>query len=152
MFWAKWRKQKKKSNLQARTYPIGETKGHSMLYVIELSDSLENSHLKPAIKIIGGVHGNEAVTTEMTLQLMQLLLSHHELDDAISRVMKGYSIHILPALNRDGMGLNQPGNCESQAGSLSQAGVDLANDFGSVESAQPETLRIKSWRIRRRRP
>ena len=41
-------------------------------------------------KVIGGVHGNEAVTTEMTLQLMQLLLSHHELDDAISRVMKGY--------------------------------------------------------------
>ena len=45
-------------------------------------------------KVIGGVHGNEAVTTEMTLQLMQLLLSHHELDDAISRVMKG-TIHIL---------------------------------------------------------
>ena len=96
-------------------------------------------------KVIGGVHGNEAVTTEMTLQLMQLLLSHHELDDAISRVMKGYSIHILPALNRDGMGLNQPGNCESKAGSLSQAGVDLANDFGSFESAQPETLRIKRF-------
>ena len=36
---------------KARTYPIGETKGHSMLYVIELSDSLENSHLKPAIKV-----------------------------------------------------------------------------------------------------
>ena len=56
-----------------------------------------------------------------------------------------YSIHILPALNRDGMGLNQPGNCESKAGSLSQAGVDLANDFGSFESAQPETLRIKRF-------
>jgi hypothetical protein len=59
--------------------------------------------------------------------------------------MKGYSIHILPALNRDGMGLNQPGNCESKAGSLNQAGVDLANDFGSFESAQPETLRIKRF-------
>ena len=56
-----------------------------------------------------------------------------------------YSIHILPALNRDGMGLNPPGNCESKAGSLSQAGVDLANDFGSFESAQPETLRIKRF-------
>ena len=37
---------------KARTYPIGETNGRSVLYVIELSDSLENSHLKPAIKVI----------------------------------------------------------------------------------------------------
>ena len=36
---------------KARTYPIGETNGRSVLYVIELSDSLENSHLKPAIKV-----------------------------------------------------------------------------------------------------
>ena len=36
---------------KARTYPLGETKGRSMLYVIEMSDSLENSHLKPALKV-----------------------------------------------------------------------------------------------------
>ena len=36
---------------KARVYPIGETTGRSILYVIELSDSLENSHLKPAIKV-----------------------------------------------------------------------------------------------------
>ena len=81
----------------------------------------------------------------MTLQLMQLLLSHHELDDGISRIMKGYSIHILPALNRDGLGLNRPGDCQNKAGNLNQAGVDLDNDFHSFDSAQPETKRIMKW-------
>ena len=96
------------------------------------------------------MHGNEAVTTEMTLQLMQLLLSHHELDDAISRIMKGYSIHILPALNRDGIGLSQPGDCENQAGSLNQAGIDLEDDFRTYDSVQPETKRIMKWMSERK--
>ena len=86
------------------------------------------------MQIIGGAHGNEAVTTEMTLQLMQLLLSHGELDDAINRIMKGYSIHILPALNRDGAGLNQPGDCNSKAGSLNRFKLDAA-------AAQPHCQR-----------
>ncbi len=36
---------------KARVYPIGETNGKALLSVIELSDTLENSHLKPAIKV-----------------------------------------------------------------------------------------------------
>ena len=63
--------------------------------------------------------------------------------------MKGYSLHILPALNRDGFGLNQAGHCQSTAGSLNQAGVDLEMDYQSLRSSssspQPETQRIINW-------
>ena len=41
---------------KARTYPLGETNGRSMLYVMEMSDSLENSHLKPALKVQSPPH------------------------------------------------------------------------------------------------
>lgn len=81
---------------------------------------------------------------------MQLLLSHHELDDAISRIMKGFSIHILPALNRDGVGLNAPGDCQSQAGSLNQAGIDLMENFASSQEAQPEAQRVMTWMDQRK--
>ena len=92
------------------------------------------------------------MTTEIALQLMQLLLSHHELDDAISRIMKGYSIHILPSLNRDGIGLNQPGDCSSLAGSLNQAGVDLLQDFtgGHSKTPEPEAQRLMTWMDQRK--
>ncbi len=91
------------------------------------------------------------MTTEIALNLVQRLLSHHEFDDDISRIMKGYSIHILPALNRDGFGLNKAGQCQSTAGSLNQAGVDLEMDYESLLSSssssapQPETQRIINW-------
>ena len=36
---------------KARVYPIGETAGKNPLLVMEVSDDLETSHLKPAIKV-----------------------------------------------------------------------------------------------------
>ena len=36
---------------KARIYPIGETSERSPLLVLQVSDSLENAHLKPAIKV-----------------------------------------------------------------------------------------------------
>ena len=94
---------------------------------------------------MAGVHGNEAVTTEIALNLVQRLLSHHEFDDDISRIMKGYSLHILPALNRDGFGRNKANGCQSTEGKLNQAGVDLELDYSPTEEAQPETQRIINW-------
>ena len=100
-----------------RTYPIGKTAGGKSLIVLEISNDVQTSHLQPAIKVIAGVRGNEMVGTEIALQLADYILSHASIDDDIERLLKGYSIHFLPALNRDGIILAQPGNCSSKAGS-----------------------------------
>ena len=60
---------------KARTYPIGKTAGDKSLIVLEISDDVLTSHLQPAIKIIGGIRGNEMVGTEVALQLADYLLS-----------------------------------------------------------------------------
>jgi hypothetical protein len=54
---------------KARTYPIGKTAGDKSLIVLEISDDITTSHLQPAIKIVGGVRGNEMVGTEIALQV-----------------------------------------------------------------------------------
>jgi len=78
-------------------------------------------------------------------------LSHNSLDDDISRIMKGYSLHFLPALNRDGSGTAKPGDCTNHAGSLNQAGVDLESNFDpSGRRVQPETERIMTWMSQRK--
>ena len=56
------------------------------------------------------------VGTEIALQLADYILSHASVDDDIERLVKGYSIHILPAVNRDGTVLAQPGNCSAKGG------------------------------------
>lgn len=97
------------------------------------------------------MHGNEAVTTEIILIFVEFLLSHNSLDDDISRIMKGYSLHFLPALNRDGSGMAKPGDCANHAGSLNQAGVDLESNFDpSGRRVQPEAERIMTWMSQRK--
>lgn len=133
---------------KARVYPIGETAGKAPLLVLEISNDLHSSHLKPAIKIFGGVHGNEGVGTEVALQLVEFLLTHNDLDDDISRILKGYSLHFLPTLNRDGSVLSSPGDCSNVKGSLNRAGVDLETDFHyppTDDNVQPETERVVTW-------
>ena len=132
---------------KARTYPIGETVNRKPLLVVELSDDLETSHLQPAIRIMAGIHGNELVGTEILLRLAKFLLSHHKLDDEINRILRGYSIHILPSLNRDGFLKAKRGDCSSTAGMRNANGIDLENDFRSDpdEHAQVESDNVKKW-------
>ena len=132
---------------KARTYPIGETGSKRPLLAVEISDDLDTSHLQPAIQIIAGVHGNEVVSTEILLRLANFLLSHHKLDDEINRILRGYSIHILPSLNRDGIVNAKRGNCTSKAGTLNSHGVDLENDFhpDSNGKCESETESVKKW-------
>ena len=106
-----------------------------------------------AFQIIGGVHGNDAVTTEIILEFIQYLLSHSNLDDNVNRIVKGYSLHFLPALNRDGTGLNNAGDCSLNGkGKLNRAGIDLETDFNSSPNAhvQPETQSIMTWMNQRK--
>ena len=135
---------------KARTYPIGETVNKKPLLAIELSDDLDTSHLQPAIQVIAGVHGNEVVSTEILLRLANFLLSHHKLDDEINRILRAFSIHILPSLNRDGIVQAKRGNCSSLAGMLNAHAVDLENDFPQVGNAvetksEAETESVKKW-------
>jgi Zinc carboxypeptidase len=95
------------------------------LIVLEISNDVQTSHLQPAIKIIGGVRGNEMVGTEIALQLANYILSHAPIDDDIERLLKGYSIHFLPALNRDGIVMAQPGNCSAKSGLTFNLGVEI---------------------------
>ena len=52
---------------KARVYPIGETVGKAPLLVMEISDDLETSHLKPAIKVCFSI----ALNLHSTLEWLQ---------------------------------------------------------------------------------
>ena len=132
---------------KARVMPVGKTANDKSLLAVELSDDLHNSHLQPAIKILASVHGNEVVGTEMVLKLAKYLLSHQSFDTDIQHIFKGYSLHLLPTLNRDGNVKAKPGDCASTEGRLNGNGVDLETDFSTEDnhSPQPETSDVMEW-------
>lgn len=118
---------------KARSYSIGKTSsGQRDIMVLELSDDLAASHLKPAVEIVAGIRGNQIVSTEIALSFAEHLLTHRSRDDDIDTIFKEYSLHILPSMDGDGLALAEPGNCSSKVGTLNANGVDLLTDFRSA--------------------
>ena len=59
----------------------------SNLQAIELSSNLSYAHLKPGLKVIAGVHGDDVASTQISMALAEYILSHSELDDGIAKIM-----------------------------------------------------------------
>ena len=58
--------------------------------------------MKPMIKLIANMHGNEAVGREVLLALARYLLENYEQDSRVRAIVDTTDIHILPSLNPDG--------------------------------------------------
>ena len=62
----------------------------------------ERVGLKPMMKLIANMHGNEAVGREMMLALSAYLLENFDTDQRVRDIVSRTDIHIMPSLNPDG--------------------------------------------------
>lgn len=71
------------------------------LWVLAIADSNPSVHLRlrPEAKYIGNMHGNEAVTQEVLLLLIDYLLNNHKNDANVDFVLKNTRVHIMPSMN-----------------------------------------------------
>lgn len=59
--------------------------------------------VKPGIKYVGNMHGNEVLGREMLLKLADFLCDKYlEKNPEVLRLLDTTSIHILPSMNPDG--------------------------------------------------
>ena len=58
--------------------------------------------LKPMIKLIANMHGNEVVGRELMLALSAYLLENFDKDQRVRDIVTNTDIHIMPSLNPDG--------------------------------------------------
>uniref|UniRef100_A0A1B6M1U1 Peptidase M14 domain-containing protein n=1 Tax=Graphocephala atropunctata TaxID=36148 RepID=A0A1B6M1U1_9HEMI len=132
-------------------YSIGQSHLGRQLWVMKISGG-EDEIMRPHIKFVANVHGNEAVGREILLRLVEYLAEQYNVgDERVTRLLDYAHVHILPSLNPDGferlLNESRPGTEASAihgGGCTNAQDVDINKDFNS-KSPQSETLAVKKW-------
>jgi len=122
--------------------------------------------LKPMVRLIANMHGNEVIGRELLVQLARLLVLGYKYDTRIRKIMDKVELHILPTMNPDGFNRASEGECGGQnyaSGRWNENKVDLNRDFPAwfnlmhihnksdshmdklLKSKQPETVAVSRW-------
>jgi len=145
----------------ARLYVLGQSVEGRDLAVIQISKDVQKDRklLKPMVKLIANMHGNEAVGREVLLALARYLLQNSDSDPRISSLLSSLDVHILPSLNPDGFENSTKGVCAGyHVGTGRHNGnlVDLNRAFPTwdnlslsqeqlTQTAQPEVAAVIDW-------
>ena len=62
----------------------------------------ERALLKPMLKLIANMHGNEVVGRQLMLALAAYLLENFHTDQRVRDIVSNTDIHLMPSLNPDG--------------------------------------------------
>jgi hypothetical protein len=138
----------------SRLVSVGKSVQNRDLWALRITDNPDAQEDEPELRYIGSMHGDEPVGQEMSLYLIDNLLSGYGVNTRQTDLINGTEIWILPNMNPDGLSLNQRWNFNF---------VDLnrdfpegsVNDFGTVYDGpapefavrQPETQAIMNWSI-----
>jgi murein tripeptide amidase MpaA len=87
----------------AHLYSIGTSVQCRDLWVIALGN-IPDEHvpLRPEVKYVGNIHGNEVTGREILIHLIDLLVNGYGTNSTITDMLDSMRIHILVSVNPDG--------------------------------------------------
>ncbi|CAF0933761.1 unnamed protein product [Adineta steineri] len=133
-------------------YEIGKTEGGRSLWALAISAYSPDQHvlLRPEVKYIANMHGNEVVGVELLLYLIEYLITSN--DNQVIELINYSRIWIMPSMNPDGLELAQYGDCVTYNGRFTLNGIDLNRNFPDYLGAEltppfraKETSAVMSW-------
>jgi hypothetical protein len=82
---------------------IGKTGQRTPLYALKLSDNVqqEESGEKP-LMITAATHGDELLSTEVFLSLIEELVAGYEQDSRLKKILDQHALYLIPVANPDG--------------------------------------------------
>jgi hypothetical protein len=132
-------------------FSIGKSGQGRDLWVVKISDNPKADQIRPEVKYISSMHGDEITGRELMMMLIQKILARYEAGDPeIRKLVNNTEIFIMPSMNPDG----------SMAHTRANAfGADLNRDFpdfstednqNSLEGRQPETQAVMKFQAARK--
>ena len=97
----------------AKPFILGSSVKGQPLVGLRLTQGVrrERSLLKPMVRVLANLHGNEALGRELVLHLARHLLAGYEHEERIRRLLDLTDISLLPSLNPDGYDRATEGEC-----------------------------------------
>lgn len=90
----------------AQTYTIGKSLEDRPIYALALSaptgESKNGDLLRPMVKLVANIQGDEAVGRQMVLYMAEYLATHYDGDPKVQALLNLTEIHFLPTCNPDG--------------------------------------------------
>ncbi|XP_068126413.1 carboxypeptidase D [Hyperolius riggenbachi] len=121
-------------------FSIGSSVESRELWVMRITADLQAAPPdRPQFKYVGNMHGDETVSRQVLIYLIQYLLEGYGRDLRIARLLNTTDIYIMPSLNPDGFERAQEGDCVGQKGGRENGQhLDLNRNFPDQFSSQPQ--------------
>jgi hypothetical protein len=127
----------------ARTFVAGKSlEGRDILGIVVSTDPGAESD-EPEIRIVGAHHGDECITVDLVLAIVEWLVTSYGDDGLVSDLVDGAEIVLVPLVNPDG-------NAAQPATRENAAGVDLNRNYhlawhanGAAPFSEPETRAVR---------
>jgi carboxypeptidase D len=110
---------------------------------IRISDNPGVEEDEPEVRIMGAHHGDEKISVELPLYMIDLLTTGYGDDDLVTRLVNSTEIFIIPMVNPDGVTHNSRRNSRNQdinrdylcpEGDYCPAGANNQNSFSEQET------------------
>ena len=124
-----------------RLETLGYSAGNRPIPALLVTDNPDVAEGEPVVRLIGAHHGNEKISTEVTLSFAEYLCGEYAVSSQVRALVDGREFWIVPVMNPDGHIANTRTNAN---------GVDLNRDYGyewfrsAGPFSQPETRAIRS--------
>ncbi|XP_052212770.1 carboxypeptidase D-like isoform X2 [Dreissena polymorpha] len=134
-----------------KLYSIGKSVQGEDLWVLAIGSMFSNIDLRPHVKYIGNMHGNEVVSREVLLHLINLYVTSYGTNLTLTQFLNTTTVHIMPSMNPDGYSKSVEGQCEDTLGRYNANWVNLNRNFpdlvhdGQIIPVQPETQHVIDW-------
>lgn len=103
-----------------------------VIKALVISDNPGTDEGEPAVRLTGGIHGNEKMSVELMIRLIEYLTSNYNSDPAVKNLVDNRYICIIPVLNPDGLAAGSRYNMN---------GVDLNRNFNDTGNHWVSTSR-----------
>jgi hypothetical protein len=127
---------------------VGLSESGRVIKALIISDNPDTLEGEPAVRLTGGIHGNEMMGVELLIRFIEYLTSNYGKDSTVTDLVNSRYICIIPVLNPDGLARKRRYNNND---------VDLNRNFsehwssgtghGSAAFSESETQALRDFSL-----